>query len=151
MILVLISDTIVLYVAVSELGLTPAITNWRAFSAALAFPRCRLEKLDLSSYTMCDHAYIVWSTIGPFKLLHLESTWNSILSITALTVLLKFHTSIIMGLMSTDDSKLGLCTCLNYRTLGRWYINNRSSGSPIGLIPAADIISLVLSLSMCLL
>ena len=51
----LISDTIVLYVAVSELGLTPAITNWRAFSAALAFPRCRLEKLDLSSYTMCDH------------------------------------------------------------------------------------------------
>ncbi len=43
---------------------------------------------------------------------------------------------------SLDENK-------NCNYFNEWYINNRSSRSPIGTTPASDIIDLVLSLSMC--
>jgi hypothetical protein len=63
-----------------NIGANPAFTNWRAFSAALASPRSRLEKLDLSRNTMCDlavlsitNALLINTTI---KSLILNSTWD---------------------------------------------------------------------------
>ena len=63
-----------------NIGANPAITNWRAFSAALASPQSRLEKLDLSRNTMCDlavlsitNALLINTTI---KSLILNSTWD---------------------------------------------------------------------------
>ena len=63
-----------------NIGTNPAITNWRAFSSALASPRSRLEKLDLSDNTMCDlavlsitNALLINTTI---KSLILNSTWS---------------------------------------------------------------------------
>ncbi len=69
-----------------NIGCNPAITNWRAFSAALASPRCRLEKLDLSRNTIHDaaalsitNALLINTTT---KLLILNSIWSIIYGIT---------------------------------------------------------------------
>ena len=63
-----------------NIGTNPAITNWRAVSSALASPRRRLDKLDLSDNTMCDlavlsitNALLINTTI---KSLILNSTWS---------------------------------------------------------------------------